>query len=420
MKKARIVIVGAGFGGLQTAQSLKRLGADVLLINRENYHTFVPMLYQVATGQLEPDQIAYPIRNSIQQSHLRYLMAEVRRVDFENQAVETTDLTIPYDYLVLATGSETQYLGVPGASEHTLPMRTLTEAITLRNHLFTRFEQAAQARDPQVRQSLLTVAIVGGGPTGVELAGAMVEVMRGRLARGYSSLDLRHMRLILLQGGDSLLPGLPQRLSTYTHRKLRRLGVEVHLATRVSRVTSETLHLENYQTLQASTIIWTAGVEAAAPATSMALPRAAKEKLIVQPTLQVCSQPNVYAIGDLAHIENQPLKGVAPEALQQGVAVAQNIKRQLRGLSPQPFRYFNKGRLAIIGCYSGVGKIGPFALTGPLAWVMWLGVHLVYLPGYGNRFLTFLRWIQTYVGRDRPVRLILPMAHRFDIRRERP
>lgn len=419
--RPQIVIVGAGFGGLQTAQSLKRSRADVLLINRENYHTFVPMLYQVATGQLEPDQVIYPIRHIIQSSNLRYLMAEVERIDFDRQQIETHHLTIPYDYLVLATGSETQFLDVPGAAEHALPMRSLTEAVTLRNHIFTRFERAAQTDNLQARQSLLTFVIVGGGPTGVELAGAMVEVITGRLVREYSSYDLRQSKLILLQGGDFLLPGLPQKLGTYTYRKLRRLGVEVHLSTRVSRVTSETLHLENHQTIRTATIIWTAGVEATSPAVSVDLPKAAKEKLVVQPTLQILSQPNVYAIGDLAHVEqsDQSLKGVAPEALQQGVAVAQNIQRQLRGQSPQPFRYFNKGRLAIIGCYSGVGKIGPFMLTGPLAWAMWLGVHLVYLPGYGNRFFAFLRWVQTYVGRDRPVRLILPMT-KVDTYRERP
>jgi NADH:ubiquinone reductase (H+-translocating) len=412
LHNSRVVIVGAGFGGLQAAQSLKRLGADVLLINRENYHTFVPMLYQVATGQLEPDQVAYPLRRIIKRSNLRCLFAEVRRIDFHHQQVETHDLTIPYDYLVLATGSETQFLGVPGASECALPMRSLTEAITLRNHIFTRFEQAAQTTDLQERQYLLTFAIVGGGPTGVELAGAMAEVIRGRLRREYPTFDLRQSRLILLQGGDRLLPGLPAKLGAYAYRRLRQLGIEIHLQARVSQVTPKTLYLENKQVIRAATMIWTAGVAATAPAISTELSRAKKEKLVVQPTLQLLDQPNVYAIGDLAHVEHfdSPLKGVAPEALQQGVAVARNIRRQLRGKSPQPFRYFNKGRLAIIGCYSGVGKIGPFTLTGPLAWLMWLGVHLVYLPGYGNRFFAFLRWMQTYFGGDRPVRLILPLT----------
>jgi NADH:ubiquinone reductase (H+-translocating) len=420
LHNARIVIVGAGFGGLQAAQSLKHSGADVLLINRENYHTFAPMLYQVATGQVEPGQVAYPIRNIMGRSPLRYLMAEVQRINFERQSVETAHLTIPYDYLVLATGSETRYLGVPGALEYALPMRSLTDAIALRNHIFARFEAAAQTLNPQRRQLLLTFAIVGGGPTGVELAGAMVEVITGRLRRRYPTFDLGQSKLILVQGGDSLLPGLSHKLGAYTYRKLRHLGVDVYLHTRVSRVTAQTLHLENDQIIRAATIIWTAGVEATAPATSKELPRAGQEKLVVQPTLQVLNQPNVYAIGDLAHVDaiDPSLKGVAPEALQQGVAVAQNIRRQMRGQAPQPFRYFNKGRLAIIGCYSGVGQIGPLALTGPLAWILWLGVHLVYLPGYANRFFTALRWMQTYWGRERPVSLILPLAQ--DARREPP
>ncbi|WP_267255644.1 NAD(P)/FAD-dependent oxidoreductase [Nostoc sphaeroides] len=211
-----------------------------------------------------------------------------------------------------------------------------------------------------------------------------------------------------------LLADLPKKLGTYTYKRLHQLGVEVYLLSKVTRVTFESLHLQNDEIIPTATVIWTAGLEANYPTTSEEVSSANKGKLLVHPTLQLLEQPNIYAIGDLAYMEQhgKPLTGVAPEALQQGVAVARNIQRQFRGKSPEPFSYFNKGRLAIIGCYSGVGKIGAFAFTGCLAWLMWLGVHLVYLPGYRSRLLVLLTWLHTYLLRDRSVRLILSMKER--------
>ncbi|WP_414568508.1 NAD(P)/FAD-dependent oxidoreductase [Nostoc sp. CCY 9925] len=415
MNSRRVVIVGAGFSGLQTAQSLADSGVDVLLIDRHNYHTFVPLLYQVATGQLEPEYIAYPIRTTLRRFSLlrnepkvQFLMAEVEQIDFSGQTVETDSCVITYDFLVLATGSRTQFLGVPGASEYAFSMRTLEQAIAIRNHIFSCFEQAIQESDSSRRQQLLTFTIVGGGATGVEVAGALVEMVRGHLRRDYSTL-LQEVRLILVQSGDRLLAELPKKLGAYTHKRLHQLGVEVYLLSKVTRVTLESVHLQNDEVIPTATVIWTAGLEANYPTTSQEVSSGNKGKLLVHPTLQLLQQPNVYAIGDLAYVEEngKALSGVAPEALQQGVAVARNIQRQFRGKSPQPFSYFNKGRLAIIGCYSGVGKIGAFAFTGCLAWLMWLGVHLVYLPGYRSRFFVLLTWFHTYLSRDRSVRLIL-------------
>ncbi|MCC5605383.1 NAD(P)/FAD-dependent oxidoreductase [Nostoc sp. CHAB 5834] len=420
MNSRRVVIVGAGFGGLQAAQSLADSGADVLLIDRNNYHTFVPLLYQVATGQLEPEYIAYPIRTILRRfsfrrnkSKVQFLMAEVEQIDFSGQTVETDSCSITYDFLVLATGSQTQFLGVPGALEYAFSMRTLEEAIAIRNHIFSCFERAIQESDSSRRQQLLTFSIVGGGATGVEVAGAFVEMLRGNLRRDYPTL-WQQVRLIIVQSGDRLLADLPKKLGTYTYKRLHQLGVEVYLQRKVTRVTFESLHLQNDEIIPTATVIWTAGLEANYPTTSEEVSSANKGKLLVHPTLQLLEQPNIYAIGDLAYMEQhgKPLTGVAPEALQQGVAVARNIQRQFRGKSPEPFSYFNKGRLAIIGCYSGVGKIGAFAFTGCLAWLMWLGVHLVYLPGYRSRLLVLLTWLHTYLLRDRSVRLILSMKER--------
>lgn len=407
----RVVIVGAGFGGLEVARSLQGTGAEVWLIDRHNYHTFVPLLYQVVVAQLEPELLAVPIRGLLRrQSQARFVLAQVQRVDLAARGVETDRGQISYDFLVLATGSQAQFLGVPGAADHALPLRTLRDAVNLRHRILSCLEQAVAEPNPVRRQWLLTFAIVGGGTTGVELAGALAEWVRGSLPADYPGLDLRQVRLLLLQGGDRLLPDLPESLGHYTQSQLRRLGVEVYLEAKVSQVTAQGVNLGTGQALSAATVIWTTGVTAAVPEISPSLPRGGKGKLAVQPTLQLPDYPEVYAIGDLAWLtpKTQPLTGVAPEALQQGVAVASNLRRQLRGQAPRAFRYFNKGRLAIIGGYAGVGQIGGWQLKGWLGWVLWLGVHLVYLPSYRNRFLVLCSWLHAYLWGDRAVRLLFP------------
>ena len=408
MTTPRIVIVGAGFGGLQAAQSLANSGADICLIDRHNYHTFVPLLYQVATSQLEPEYIAYPIRTILRRcSGVRFLWGEVQRIDFTAQVVYTNQCAIAYDFLVMATGSKTQYLGVTGAAKYAFPLRNLTQAVKLRHQILSCLELASQESDPILRQQLLTFTIVGGGATGVEMAGAFAEMLRGKFRRDYPTLDLQQVRLIIIQSGDRLLAEFPKKLGIYTYKKLSRLGVEIYLQTRVTEVTKTSVNLHNNEIIPTSTVIWTAGLEANSPQTSQDISTAKKGKFLVHPTLQLQAYPNVYAIGDLAYLEE--LAGVAPEALQQGVTVAHNIQQQLRGKSPKPFRYLNKGRLAIIGCYSGVGKIGKLPLTGFFPWLLWLGVHLVYLPGYRSRLLVLLTWLYTYLLGDRAVRLILPL-----------
>lgn len=409
--RPRVVIVGSGFGGLKAARVLAGSGVEVQLVDRNNYHTFIPLLYQVAAAQLEPEQIAYPVRSFLRRlPNASFVMAEVKRIDHVNQVVETDGPAIPYDFLILATGSESQFLGVPGAEEYALPLKTLEDGVALRNHIISCFEKAVGQSDPTSRQRLLTFAIVGGGPTGVELAGAWSELIHGPLAKDYPTLDMRQVRVVLLQSGDSLLADLPKRLGNYTQKQLEKMGVKVHLQAKVSEVTPEAVFLKDGTAIFTKTIVWTAGVEAAVPDPIEALPTAAKGKVIVLPTLQLPQQPRVYAVGDVAYVEQdgQPLTGVAPEAIQQGAAAARNIKRQLRGRSPQTFSYFNKGRLAIIGRNAGIGQISKLTFTGFPAWFLWLGVHLFYLPGFRNRLLVLFNWICDYLFGDRFVRLILP------------
>ncbi|MEL6555384.1 MAG: NAD(P)/FAD-dependent oxidoreductase [Cyanobacteria bacterium J06621_11] len=407
--RPRVVIVGAGFGGMQTAQSLAKSGAEVRLIDRNNYNTFVPLLYQVAAAQIEPEMIAYPIRTILRHApRTRFLKASVQQVDFDRQVVETDAASIPYDYLVMATGSKTQYLGVAGAAEHAFALRTLEQAVTLRNHILSRFEQASQTPGPEQRRQLLTFVIVGGGPTGLEMAGTLTE-LRNAVKKDYPTVKSGEVRIVLVQSGDSLLSNLPKKLGRYAARKLSRLGVEVLLQTRVSLVTQQTVEFQNGTCLPTTTVIWAAGLEAAIPETAVDPQTAQKGKVKVRSTLQLLERENVYAIGDLAYFQQngKPLSGVAPEALQQGVSVAGNIRRQLKGKSPKPFSYLNKGRLAIIGGYAGVGKIGPLLLTGFLPWIMWLSVHLVYLPGFRSRLLVLLGWLHGYGLGDHAIRLIL-------------
>jgi NADH dehydrogenase len=410
-RNPRVVIIGAGFGGLKAARELARSGVEILLVDRNNYHTFVPLLYQVAVAELEPERIAYPVRRMLRRiPNARFVMTEVKRIDVTGRVVETDDSAIPYDFLILATGSQSQYLGVPGAKEYSLPMNTLEEAVALRNHIFSCFERAVKENDPMQRQQLLTFAIVGGGPTGVELAGALIELIHGSLVKDYPTLDLQQVRVILLQAGDRLLADLPDRLGEYTQKQLRKRGVKVHLQARVSEVTPKALYLQDGTTIVADTIIWTAGVEATPPPPTGELFPATKGQVAVLPTLQLPEQPQVYVVGDSAYVEynGQPLPLVAPVAIQQGEAVARNIKRQLRGLLPQPFRYKDKGRAAIIARNAGVAQTDKLTLMGFSGWFLWLSIHLYYLPGLRNRLLVFVSWVCDYLFGDRFVRLILP------------
>lgn len=403
-----IVIIGAGFGGLQTAVSLGGTAARVTLINRHNYHTFVPLLYQVATATLEPEWIAFPIHRLLRRfKNVQFLQGRVKAVNLTARQVQTAQTTLQYDYLVLATGSQTHFQGVTGAKEHALPLRTLEDAIALKHHLLKCVEQAAQSSDPDERRQLLTITIVGGGATGVEMAGALVELCHQSWPKDYPWLQDDPVQLILVQSGPELLPEFPHLLRTYTYKKLVHLGVKIQVKTKVTTVCATHLELDSGIVIPCATTIWTAGVKATNPPTETTIPQGNRDKILVLPSLQLQQYPEVYALGDTAQVSGQALAGVAPEALQQGVCTARNLRRRLKGRTPQPFRYFNKGRLAIIGCFSGVGKIGPFPIRGFLGWFLWLAVHWVYTPGYRNRLIILMTWLQSFSTRDKLARQLL-------------
>ena len=440
----RVVIVGAGFGGLQTAQSLARKKVEVLLIDRHNYHTFIPLLYQVATAQLAPEQVAVPIRTLLRKANnVNFLQAEVEQIDFAAKDVKidrTLDSsfnggnprnalarnglsrnTLTYDYLVLATGSKSNFFDVPGADKYTFQLKTLNQAINLRNHLLYCFEEASLVTDYARREQLLTIAIVGGGATGVELAGSLVELITNSLQKDFYQLNLQEVKLLLVQKSDRLFTEFPPSLGNYTAKKLRRLGVKVILDSRVTAVAADGLELDDGTRIATSTVIWAVGVSGAIPR-CFPFPTTGKQKKVhVSPTLQLANYPEVFAIGDLVNIPTQQtLSGVAPEALQQGVYVAKAMIKQLQGKRLKPFSYFNKGRLAIIGCYSGIGQIAGVKLRGFLPWLFWLTVHVIYFPDWRNRLMIVLTWLHNYLIGDRPVRLILSSPKSTAIARRLP
>jgi NADH dehydrogenase len=407
-----VVIVGAGFGGLWAARALAHRPFNVTLIDRNNYHTFLPLLYQVAAAELEPEQIIYPVRSILRRwRNVGFLMAEVNRIDFAERVVQTYAGPLPYDYLILAAGSTTNFFGVSGA-EYAYPLKTLDEAIRLRNHILCCFERAVSLSDPQQRRKALSFAIVGGGPTGVEFAGALAELLRGPLRKDYSKLGLSESKVILLEAAESLLGGLPKRLAVYALARLRRMDVDVRLNAAVSKIDPDAVHLKDGAVILAETVVWTAGVRGERSAAAWGLPVDRGGFVPVEPTLQLAGHPEVYAVGDLARFEQDGrlLPMVAPVAMQQATAAARNICRQSSGQALMPFRFRDPGMMATIGRNAAVAHYAGLAITGFPAWLVWLGVHLAKLIGFRNRIMVLTNWAWDYFLYERAVRLILPTS----------
>ncbi len=409
--RPRVVIVGAGFGGLWAARAFAQTPFQVLLIDRNNYHTFLPLLYQVAAAEVEPEEIIYPVRSILRPlRNVDFLLADVKKIDFAARTLETAASTVPYDYLILATGSTTHFFGVAGAADHAFALKTLDDGIRLRNHILCGLERAAKDPDSQGRRRRLTYTIVGGGPTGVEYAGALAELLRGPLPRDFPKLDFHDARVLLIEGAERLLGSLPARLGRYALHRLQSMGVEVRLKTVVDRVEAGEVHLKGGASIATETAIWTAGVRGEPAAAAWGLPTDRGGRVPVEPTLEVRGLPGVYVIGDLAHSKEKgaPLPMVAPVATQQGTTVARNIQRHEAGKPSLAFHYHDRGMMATIGRNAAVAQIGGLAFTGFVAWLMWLGVHLIKLIGFRNRLFVLINWAWDYFFFERMVRLILP------------
>jgi NADH dehydrogenase len=411
-----VVIVGAGFGGLWAARALANEAVTVRLLDRNNYHTFLPLLYQVAASELEPGLIARSARSLVhQQANTRFVMAEVERIDLDAQVVHTAGQAHPYDYLILALGSVNHFFDTPGAEAHCFTLKSLEEGVALRNHILRCVERAAQLgpEEDAERSRLLTFVVVGGGPTGVEYAGALVELLYHPLASDYPELDLpRQARVVLLEAADGLLRGVGG--GDYARRRLEAMGVEVRLASAVAAVTPEAVVLAGGESIATASPVWTAGVRGATLAGDLPWPRARGGRLPVRPSLQAPDYDNVFVIGDLAYLEQdgQALPGVAQVAMQQGEHAAAAIARlaQRDQAPPPPFRYRDKGAMATVGRNAAVAMIGGRLYTGFPAWLIWLAVHIVFLIGFRNRLGVLINWAWNYIFYERAVRLILPRA----------
>jgi len=404
-----VVIVGAGFGGLRAARALRRAPVQVVLLDRNNYHLFQPLLYQVATAGLEPEEIAKPARAILRgQKNFDFRMVDVTRVDFAGQRLETSAGPIAYDFLVLAPGGETNFFGLESMQRHGLGLKDIPDAIAIRNHVLTCFEQAMLEADAERRRALLTFIVVGGGPTGVEMAGALSELIRLVLVKDYPRLNIKDVRILLLEATDRLLAAMPQRLGEAAGKTLWRKYVEVRFGASVADFDGQRLRLKSGEVIPARTVIWAAGVRASPLNATLGLPAARQGRILVEPTLQVPGHPEVFIIGDAAYREQagEPLPMVAPVAIQMGRAVARNIMRRLRGQPLEPFRYRDQGTLATIGRNAAVAHVFGLKLSGFAAWVMWLVVHIIQLIGFRNKLFVLINWAWDYFFYERAARLI--------------
>ena len=408
--RPRVVIVGAGFGGLAAARALRHVPVDVTLIDRHNYHLFQPLLYQVASGLLDPSEIAHPIRTVVRHArNVDVLLAEVTGIDVAPKRVLTTGAAVPFDFLVLATGSATNFFGIPHLEEHATGLKDLPETLALRARVLRAFEQATRCSDPAERRRLLTFAVAGAGPTGVEFAGALAELFRHVLPKDFPHLDFSEASVVLVEGTDRVLGTFAPRLGQSAARRLERKGVRLLLGRSVKDVDGSALILDDGERIDASMIVWTAGVTAAPVADLLGSPASRQGRVRVTPQLHLPERDDLFVIGDAAEMEDrgEVLPMLAPVAIQEGKHVAGVIRARLRGASEPPFRYFDKGTMATVGRGAAVAQIGPIRINGLIGWLIWVFVHLMYLVGFRSRVIVFFTWAWNYFFYDRPVRLIV-------------
>jgi NADH dehydrogenase len=405
-----VVILGAGFGGLNAALALRRAPVEVTVIDRRNYHLFQPLLYQVATAGLSPAQIAMPIRRILsRQSNATVLMDKVEAVDTAARCVVTGSRRIPYDYLIVATGARHTYFGNDAWADHAPGLKTITDATAIRARILSAFERAEVTDEPRLRQALLTFVVVGGGPTGVELAGAIAELSRRTIVRDFRRIDSSSARVVLVEAGERILPAMPPCLSRKAQRQLERLGVEVLLGNAVAGCDDSGVRLADGTEIGSACILWAAGVMASRAAKWIGAPADRAGRIMVDERLHPPGHDEVFVIGDTASVTDaagRPVPGVAPAAKQMGRYAARAILDDVAGRQSPPFRYRDYGNLATIGRKAAVADFGKARLSGYPAWLVWNFAHLWFLVGFRNRLVVFLDWAVAYVRNDRAARLI--------------
>ena len=404
----RVVVVGAGFGGLTAARALGDAAVVLTLLDRRNFHLFQPLLYQVATAALNPSDIAAPIRHVVRrQRNTTVLLADVRAVDVSAKAVRTDHGDVPYDFLVLAAGADDSYFGHDEWRVFAPGLKTVEDALEMRRRILLAFERAEWEKESRARQEWLTFVVVGGGPTGVELAGALAEIARHALASDFRGIDPARARVILVEGADRVLPGFPPALSESAARQLAGLGVSVRTGVRVTRIDGEAVWLGE-ERIGARTALWAAGVAASGLTRSLGAPVDRQGRVLVAPDLTVPGHPEISVIGDASALvdRGKAVPGVAPAAMQEGRHAAKNIRRAISGRPLRAFRYRDKGTLATIGRAAAVADIRGWKLSGFVAWVAWLAIHIFFLIGFRNRALVLFEWAWAYVSWQRGARLI--------------
>lgn len=404
-----VVIVGSGFGGLRAARALAGKPVRVTMIDKRNYHLFQPLLYQVATAGISPHEIAYPVRAIFQrQKNFEFVMARVNGVDFAQKTVQTESGDVPYDYLILAAGASVNFFGNPSLEQNALPLKDVSDAVTVRNHILRMFELAAREPDLRKRQALLTFVAVGGGPTGVETAGALSELIRLVLRKDYRALNVENVRVILMEAAPTILNGFPAPLQAAARRSLEQKKVEVRVEAKVSNYDGERLTLEGGEVIPTRTVLWSAGVRAASLMGKLGVEQASMGRVRVLPSLQLPGHAGVYVVGDAAYLEEngRPLPMVAQVAMQQGECAAQNILAEIEKQPLTPFRYTDLGSMATIGRNAAVAVAFGMQFRGFAAWFVWLVVHLIGLIGFRNRLIVLINWTWDYFFYDRAVRLI--------------
>ncbi len=410
-RRPNVVIIGGGFAGIQAAKRLRKAPVNLTLIDRRNHHLFQPLLYQVATAALSPTDIAHPIRRILRsQCNTEVVHGEVTHIDAARKILEMADGTErSYDYLILAAGAQYQYFGHDAWAPYAPGLKSIEDALTIRRRMLLAFERAEYETDPEERAALMTFVVIGGGPTGVELAGTFSDVARATLAKDFRHIDPTTARVILIEGGERVLGQFVESLSASAQRQLETLGVEVHTGVRASEINGQGVRFGDDQWVETRTICWAGGLAASPLTKSLDAPCDRGGRIQVEPDLSVPGHPEIFATGDLIHL-TQPdgslVPGLAPAAMQTGRHAADNIKRTLEGKPSEPFHYLDKGTMATIGRKKAVADIRGLRFSGVLAWLAWLFVHLIFLIDFRNRLVVLIEWAWSYMTYDRGARLI--------------
>lgn len=408
-RRPHVVVVGAGFAGLNVVRRLPRSAVDITLVDRHNYHLFQPLLYQVATAALEPADISGPLRQLVRGENVRVLMANVENVDVAARTLRVSDRTLSYDYLVLATGAAHSYFGHDEWACRAPGLKTVEDALEIRRRVLTAYEAAEGESDPRLQQEWLTFVVIGGGPTGVELAGALAEISRQTRAREFKNINPQRARVVLLEGLPRLMTAYSEELSEKARKSLEHLGVEVHTSTMVTNIEGHQVCSSNL-TVGSRTVLWAAGVAASPLARSLGVPLDKAGRVYVSPELTVPGHAEIFVVGDLVNLkqDGKELPGLAPVAIAQGKHTADNLARALSGQPLRPFRYDDRGSFAVIGRGAAIGTLyNRFQLAGALAWLAWLAIHITFLIGFRNRIAVLFNWAYVYLTRRRHAQLIV-------------